>query len=107
MAPDLKYENSDAEMPDLQRLDDENEDLVVIAVDVMEEQSLVEEYIEEGGYDFEVALDLEGGVAQNYYVSAFPTTYVIREDGSVSRYFNGMMTYEIMEDLLKIAREGT
>lgn len=39
-------------MPDLQKLDKENEDLVVLAVDVMEKKSLVEEYIAEGAMIF-------------------------------------------------------
>lgn len=96
----------DAEMPDLQRLENENDDVAVIAVDVKEDQALVEEYIQEGGYEFEVVLDTDGIVAQEYLISAFPTTYVIREDGTISRWFPGMLTYEQMEELLEIARTG-
>lgn len=96
----------DEEMPDLQRLSDENDDIVVLAVDVREEQDVVEEYINEGGYSFEVVLDTTGEVAESYYVSGLPTTYTIREDGSISRFFPGMLTYEQMEELLEIARSG-
>lgn len=94
------------EMPDFQRFEDANDDVKVIAIDVMEEQALVENYINEGGYDFEVALDTEGKLAKTYLISAFPTTYVIAEDGTISRWFPGKLTYEQMEELLHIAREG-
>lgn len=93
------------EMPDFQRLENANDDVKIIAVDVMEDQALVEDYIKEGGYDFEVVLDTEGRVANTYLISAFPTTYVIAEDGTISRWFPGRLTYEQMEELLHIARE--
>lgn len=73
----------DAEMPDLQRLEDENDDVVVIAVDFMEDQATVEDYINEGGYDFEVALDTEGELAMTYLVGGYPSTYIISEDGTL------------------------
>lgn len=95
-----------AEMPDVQKLHEEYDDVVVLAVDVNEEQSVVEEYIEEGGYTFEVLMDTTGEVSRNYHVAGLPTTYTIREDGSVSRYFSGMLTYEQMEEMIRIARTG-
>lgn len=94
------------QMPDVQRVHEEHDDVVVIGVDVGEDQAKVEEYLQEGGYTFEVALDLTGEVSQNYHVAGLPTTYTIREDGTISRYFSGMLTYEQMEDMLEIARTG-
>lgn len=93
-----------AEMPDVQKLHEEYEDVVVLAVDVREEQDVVEEYIDEGGYTFQVLMDTTGEVSEYYYVSGLPTTYTIRADGSISRYFSGMLTYEQMEEMIRIAR---
>lgn len=71
----------DMEMPDLNKLDKENDDLVVLAVNVMEEKDIVQEYIDEGGYEFEVVLDSDGAITRNYLVSGFPTSYFIDKEG--------------------------
>lgn len=86
----------DKEMPDLQKLDKENDDLVVLAVDVMEDKAIVEDYIKEGGYDFEVVLDTDGEIAKTYVVGGYPTSYFIDEEGLLIGAVPGMMTYEQM-----------
>lgn len=96
----------DKEMPDIQALSDNNDDLIVLAVDVMEEKGLVEEYIENGGYDFEVVLDEDGKVAQEYLVSAFPTSYFVDKDGILLGGVPGMMTGPQMNDILESIRKG-
>ena len=50
-------------MPDLNKLNAENEDLVVLAVNVMEDEWKVRRYIQDGGYEFEVAFDFDGKLA--------------------------------------------
>lgn len=89
------------EMPDLNKLNNEFEDVAVLAVDVMEEKSIVSEYIEEGGYDFDVVLDLEGEVARTYLVSAYPTTYFIEEDGTLIGRVAGMLEYDTMVEIIE------
>lgn len=96
----------DIEMPDLQKLDKENDDLVVLAVDVMEKKSLVEEYIEKGGYDFQVVLDEDGDIAKTYLVSAFPTSYFVDKDGILLGGVPGMMTYAQMTQIIEGIRES-
>lgn len=93
-------------MPDLQKLDKENDDLVVLAVDVMEKKSLVEEYIKKGGYDFQVVLDEDGDIAKTYLVSAFPTSYFVDKDGILLGGVPGMMTYVQMTQILEGIRES-
>ena len=95
----------DIEMPDLQKLDKENEDLVVLAVDVMEDKNKVVDYIKKGNYDFEVLLDDKGDVAKTYLVSAFPTTYFVGKDGNLIGSVPGMMTYPQMNQILDSIRE--
>jgi len=94
----------DQEMPDLQRLHQENDDLVILAVDVMEEREEVEKYIEKGGYDFKVLLDPKGEVARTYLVGGFPTSYFVDEDGMLLGGVPGMMTYAQMNQILEDIR---
>ena len=96
----------DIEMPDLQKLDKENEDLVVLAVDVMEDKEAVEKYIKEGGYDFEVVLDEDGAIAKTYLVSGYPESYFVDEEGIFQGSVPGMMTYEQMNQALQHIREN-
>ena len=95
----------DKEMPDLQKLDDENDDLVVLAVDVMEKQDVVKEYIDNGKYDFEVVLDEDGEIARTYLVSGFPTSYFVDEEGVLLGGVPRAMTYEEMTSVLESIRE--
>ena len=95
----------DMEMPDLQTLDNENEDLVVLAVNVLEDKATVEKYIQEGGYDFEVVLDEDGKIAQDYLVSGFPASYFANKEGIFLGRVPGMLTYEQMNEILEGIRE--
>lgn len=93
----------DMEMPSLNKLYKENDDLVVLAVDVMEDKKTVEKYIEKGKYEFPVVLDEEGEVSREYYVGAFPTSYFVDKEGYLIYRAAAMLEYEqmveIMEDL--------
>ena len=88
------------EMPDLDKFDKEHEEVVVLAVDVMEEEGKVREYIEEGGYDFDVALDLDGQISRDYLVSAYPTSYFIETDGTLIGRVAGLLEYDQMLEIL-------
>lgn len=92
------------EMPDLDKFDKEHDDVVVLAIDVMEEEDKVREYIEGGGYSFDVGLDLDGEVAKDYLISAYPTSYFIDTDGSLIGRVPGMLEYEQMLEILESIR---
>lgn len=96
----------DKEMPDMQKLSEENDDLVILAVDVMEDKKVVQDYIKEGGYNFDVVLDEEGAVAMTYLVSAFPTTYFVDKEGILLGGKPGMMTGPEMNGFLETIRKG-
>lgn len=96
----------DMEMPDLQKIDNENDDLVVIAVNVQEDKETVEKYMNEGNYEFEVALDEDGILAEKYLVSSFPNTYVIDKDGIFLGRVPGMMVYDQMVSILEDVRQS-
>lgn len=99
----------DEEMPDLQRLYEENKDkdFVVLAVNVGEKEKTARDYIDKGGYTFPVLLDEDMAVARNnYYVSAYPTSYYIDKDGNLIGAVPGMMTYPQMNQVLEQIRNG-
>ena len=96
----------DIEMPDLNDLDKDNDDVVVLAVDVMEEHDKVKKYIDKGGYEFEVVLDSKGDISRNYLVSAYPTTYAINKEGILMGGVPGMMTKPQMEQIVESVRSG-
>ena len=97
----------DVEMPDLDELDKNNDDIVVLAVNVQEDKKTVEKYMNDGGYSFEVVLDLEGHIARKYFVASFPTTYFLDKEGIFLGGYNGMLKYEEMEGYLKAIRDNT
>jgi thiol-disulfide isomerase/thioredoxin len=90
----------DVEMPSLDKLNNENDDLVVLAVNVMEDESKVKEYIENGEYEFEVVLDEEGEVAQVYYVNSFPTSIFVDKEGYLIGGVPAMLEYEQMVEIM-------
>lgn len=99
----------DQEMPDLQRLYDENkdDDFVLLAVNVGESHKVAKDYIDEGGYTFPVVLDEDRTVSQKqYFVSAFPTSYFIDTEGNLIGAVPGMMTYPQMTQVLEQIRNG-
>ena len=90
-----------AEMPDLQKLQDEykDEDLLILAVNVGDTKEEVEKFIEENNLTLTILLDKDHIVSNNYGVSSFPSTLAVNKDGEVVTGHIGMLTYEQMETL--------
>ncbi|NMA49510.1 MAG: TlpA family protein disulfide reductase [Tissierellia bacterium] len=95
----------DIEMPEMQKLQDENDDLVILAVDVQETHKEVEEYIEKGGYSFEVVLDEDGEIYKGYLGSGLPNWYFIDKEGILLGKYPGAMNFAQMNEKLDIVRE--
>ena len=57
-------------------------------------------FMEENGYTYPTLMDTSGKLAQAYYVSAYPTTYVINKNGDVAGMVRGGMDRATMEKLL-------
>jgi len=73
------------EMPSMQALYEElaEEGLAIVAVNVLEPEELVSDFIDENGFTFPVLLDHDGRVQLRYSVRAYPTTYIIDRGGNV------------------------
>ncbi len=90
------------EMPDLNKLYEENKDdeFIVLAVNVGESEKTVKKFIEENGYTFPVLLDKTQEVGITYNTSSIPTSIIIDKEGKIRAYRPGFMTYEQMKDMV-------
>lgn len=107
------------EMPDIQDLyekyGENEEDLIVLGIanpkteerpqnsDVDEES--VKQFLEDKGYTYPVVMDTTGDIFSSYYISAFPTTFMIDKDGNVFGYVTGTLTSDIMQSIVKQTME--
>ena len=94
----------DMEMPDLDKIDKENDDVVVLAVNVMEDKKTVEPYITKGGYEFDVVLDTDGEISRNYLIRPLPTSYFIDAEGILLGRIEGMLKYDQMVSIIEDIR---
>lgn len=72
-----------------------------------EEKEEILSFLEENGYTFPTVFDETGEILMNYYITAFPTTYMINKEGNVVGYIPGMMTKDIMESVIEQTLEST
>jgi peroxiredoxin len=91
------------EMPDLNGLNTElvkNGEAVILAVDVQESVSTVENYLKSNNITLKVLLDQDGSIAQTYGITGLPTTFVINRDGSLYRTIPGATDKSTLKGIL-------
>lgn len=107
------------EMPDIDRLYEEygknQEEVVFLGVanprteenpqasDVPQEE--IQAFLKDKGYQFPTVFDLTGEVYAGYGLRSFPTTFVIDREGNLLGYQPGMMSKEIMRQVIEMALE--
>jgi len=64
-------------------------------------------FLEENGYSFPTVFDESGEVLHNYNISAFPTTFMIDKEGNIYGYVPGMMTKDIMLNVIEETLKGS
>lgn len=64
-------------------------------------------FLEDKKYTFPTLFDETGEVLQNYNISAFPTTFMIDKEGNIVGYVPGMMTKDIMVNVINQALQAT
>jgi cytochrome c-type biogenesis protein len=106
------------EMPDIEELYQEygenKEDVIILGVanpasdeypnnsDVRKEEVIA--FLDENGYTFPVVFDETGELLSSYYISAFPTTFIIDKNGNIYGYATGMLTKDIMVNSIEQAK---
>jgi thiol-disulfide isomerase/thioredoxin len=98
-----------AEMPSMESLYQrfKGKGLEFIAVDLMEDRSDVEGFINANKLTFPVAIDTDGRASENYSTGYIPTTFIIDKDGNIiaatvgGRDWNTPAVFAAFEALLK------
>lgn len=97
------------EMPDFDKAYEKYPDvqfLMVNATDgVQETMASAKEYIEQEGFRFDVFFDTELDAVNAYYVTGFPSTFFIDENGSLVTYSSGMLDFETLEKGIRMIKE--
>ena len=97
------------ELPGLQKVNDEYDDVKVILIatpNVGGEGDIeyVENYLKDGGYSLTVLYDSSLKVTQQYGVSGYPTTFIIKPDGDFLGYIPGYFPEENLIEAIDTAR---
>ncbi len=102
------------ELPDIEELyqdfNQNQDDVIILGIanpssdaypnnsDVSKEEII--QFLDDNGYTYPVLFDETGDVLQSYYISAFPTTFMIDTEGNIAGYVTGMMTKDIMNSII-------
>lgn len=98
-----------AEMPEIEAVYQEykSQDVVVIGVDLLVSEILkgydesdVRQFVQQGGYSWTFVLDTTGEVANNYGITAIPTSFFLDKEGIIQAVNIGAMTKRAMESQL-------
>lgn len=65
----------------------------------------IKEFLKENNYTFPTLFDFTGEVFYNYYINAFPTTFMIDRDGNIFGYIPGALDKKSMIKIIEMTRE--
>jgi peroxiredoxin len=89
------------EMPMFQEYQDKYPGFVMISIDQEEGLPKVRDFIEKIGIRYQILMDYNGKVAQNYKVFMLPTTHFIDENGMIRFRHIGVMTEDQFQYYLR------
>lgn len=92
-----------AEMPAIDAISREHPEVHFIGVVVRDQEAPARSFIEEFGITYEIGLDIDDRVEQDYFVWAMPSTYLIGSDGVIIDRVFGPMQEEKLEELIALA----
>ena len=105
-----------AEMPDIQELYEESvqdpeSGPVILGVAFPgygneKDEEGIKAFLQENGYTYPTVMDMDASLMYKYYITAFPTTFMIDQYGNVFGYVPGSMSKDIMEDIIRQTSEG-
>ena len=88
-----------AEIPELSAFSDTHDDVRVIGVAVEDTEAAAKSFAEEVQPSYDVGIG-DSSFETAYPRLGLPVTYVIDAEGTVIELFNGILTQEILEDLV-------
>lgn len=71
-----------------------------------EDEEYIKTFLEDNQYTFPTLFDTTGEILQKYGISAFPTTFVFDKNGKLLGYVPGMMTEDIMRNVINQSLES-
>ena len=106
-----------AEMPDIQKLyekvsSDPESEVVVLGVAFPDygsetDEKGIAEFLEQNGYTYPVLMDRNAELMAPFYISAYPTTFMIDKEGNIYGYVTGAISGEFMESIVAQTLEGS
>lgn len=94
-----------AEMPDMQKLYEEDKlDIEILAINITESEPSeenVEQFVKDFGLTFPILMDRNTEVASNYRVQAYPTSYMVDSKGIIRFVAPGAMNHDLMVQLIE------
>ena len=85
------------EMPEMEKIHENYEDVVVLAINLDTEKD-IQGFMDEHDLTFQALLDVEEEVNDQYEVVSIPTSYFIDEEGIIRKKIVGVLDYEKMEE---------
>ncbi|SDZ76562.1 cytochrome c-type biogenesis protein [Lachnospiraceae bacterium NK3A20] len=113
-----------AEMPDIQKLyeefesgvnadDDPDNDVVILGIAAPDygaetSEEGIKAFLEDHDITYPVLMDpaADEDLYLDYYITAFPTTYMIDRDGNVFGYITGSMSEDVMRQIIDQTQKG-
>jgi thiol-disulfide isomerase/thioredoxin len=92
------------EMPDLQSVYEQEDDVVVLAVNWQESDAVVQPFLDEFALTFPTVLDSEGRVREHYGVVGLPATFFIDAEGVLRARNFGPVYGNLLTDGIEAAR---
>lgn len=100
------------EMPDIEKIYNyygkNTKDVIILGVAAPNlgnegDKEYISKFLKDKGYTFPVLLDEteDKDVFYKYGINAFPTTFIINKEGYVKQYIPGMLTEDIMKQLIE------
>jgi thiol-disulfide isomerase/thioredoxin len=98
------------EIPSLNRLGErlKGEDFELISVDIKEEVSVVETFLEQVPANYPVLMDVEGKTVLPWKLRAFPTTYILDKKGKIRLAFFGGLLWDsdpVVAEIIRLMEE--
>jgi len=85
------------EMPEMEKIHETYEDVVVLAINLDTEKD-IQGFMDEHGLTFQALLDVDEEVNDQYEVVSIPTSFFIDEEGIIRKKIVGVLDYEKMEE---------
>ena len=67
-----------------------------------ESEEKIKAFLIKNNYTFPVVFDVKGEIFRNYYINAFPTTFMIDKDGNIMGYVAGALSKENMKKIIEM-----